>query len=73
MRLPDQAAEGLRRASRGGMLTGAQLLAVASLLVGAARLARAVQSAAGQQGWADPEGVLAPAVSMVKVQPAAGV
>ena len=41
-----QAADGVKRAQRGGMLTGAMLAAVASLLTGATRLQRAVISAA---------------------------
>ncbi len=41
-----QAAEGVKRAQRGGMLTGAMLTAVASLLTGATRLQRGIISAA---------------------------
>ncbi len=41
-----QAADGVKRAQRGGMLTGAMLAAVASLLTGATRLQRAIISAA---------------------------
>ena len=41
-----QAADGLKRAQRGGMLTGAMLAAVASLLVGATRMQRSIISAA---------------------------
>lgn len=33
--LPDQAADGLKRANRGGMLAGGQVLALAGLLAGA--------------------------------------
>ena len=40
-----QASGALKRASRGGMLVGAQLQAVASTLVGAARLQRSVMGA----------------------------
>lgn len=49
------------------MLAGGQLLALAGLLTGADRLARAVQSAAGQEGRRDEGGVLWPIVSGVKV------
>ena len=41
-----QAADGVKRAQRGGMLTGAMLTAVASLLTGATRLQRGIISAA---------------------------
>ena len=41
-----QAADGVKRAQRGGMLTGAMLAAVASLLTGANKLQRAIISAA---------------------------
>jgi len=41
-----QAAEGVKRAQRGGMLTGAMLIAVASLLTGATKLQRGIISAA---------------------------
>ena len=40
-----QASGALKRASRGGMLVGAQLQAVASTLVGATRLQRSVMGA----------------------------
>ena len=40
-----QAADGVKRAQRGGMLTGAMLTAVASLLTGATRLQRGIISA----------------------------
>ena len=40
-----QCAQALRRAGRGGLLGGAQLLAVQSLLLGAARLQRAIKAA----------------------------
>lgn len=42
---PLQAASALRRASRGGLLNGSSLLAVASLLLGAAKLRRAIVAA----------------------------
>ncbi len=41
-----QAAEGVKRAQRGGMLTGAMLIAIASLLTGATKLQRGIISAA---------------------------
>ena len=41
-----QAADGVKRAQRGGMLTGAMLAAVASLLMGATRMQRSIISAA---------------------------
>ena len=41
----EQALGALKRASRGGMLVGSQLLAVASTLVGATRLQRSVMAA----------------------------
>jgi hypothetical protein len=41
-----QAADGLKRAQRGGMLTGVMLAAVASLLTGATRMQRNIISAA---------------------------
>ena len=45
-RMHAQAADGLKRAQRGGMLTGAMLAAVASLLAGATRMQRNIISAA---------------------------
>ncbi len=62
-----QAQEGIKRASRGGMLTAAQLAAVAGLLAGAVRLQRAILSAAGQEGRLTEESALWPVVSTVKV------
>ena len=62
-----QAEEGIKRASRGGMLTAAQLAAVAGLLAGASRLQRAILSAAGQEGRLTEESALWPIVSFVKV------
>ena len=51
------------------MLSGGQLLALAGLLTGAERLARAVQSAAGQEGRNNnTDSVLWPIVSGVKVR-----
>ncbi|EIE19122.1 hypothetical protein COCSUDRAFT_38365 [Coccomyxa subellipsoidea C-169] len=63
------AQEGIKRASRGGMLTAAQLAAVAGLLAGAVRLQRAILSAAGQEGRLTEESALWPVVSTVKGLP----
>ena len=51
-RMHAQAADGLKRAQRGGMLTGAMLAAVASLLAGATRMQRNIisASASSQEG-----------------------
>ncbi|BDA49511.1 Endonuclease MutS2 [Coccomyxa sp. Obi] len=65
-----QAQEGIKRASRGGMLTAAQLTAVAGLLAGADRLRRAILSAAGQEGRLTEDSILWPVVSCIKGLPA---
>lgn len=62
-----QAAEGIKRAGRGGMLTGPRLAAIASLQAGATRLQGAILSAAGQEGRTSEDSVLWPIVSVVKV------
>jgi hypothetical protein len=63
-----QAAQGVKRAGRGGMLTGSQLAAIAGLLSGAARLQRTVLSAAGQEGKPSEESALRPILAVMKVK-----
>ncbi|KAK9818002.1 hypothetical protein WJX72_005611 [[Myrmecia] bisecta] len=62
----EQTAEALKRASKGGMLTGPQALAVATMLVAAQRLQRAILSAAKQAGDSAAGVVLAPLTSLLK-------
>lgn len=63
-----QTAEAVKRASRGGMLTGALLAAVGGALVGTARLQQQVAAAARQAGPQAPGSVLWPLVSGLKAR-----
>lgn len=63
-----QCAQALARASRGGMLSGPGLQAVASLLTGAAKLQRAVKAAA-REAEATGYAGLQPVTDTFKVWP----
>jgi len=65
-----QAAEGVKRAQRGGMLTGAMLIAVASLLTGATKLQRGIISAAASSregGQITEDSLIWPIYAPIKV------
>ena len=64
-----QAAEGAKRASRGGLLTGALLAAAAGALAGADRLQRQVAAAARQAGPQAPGSPLWPLLAGLKAWP----
>lgn len=70
-----QAADGVKRAQRGGMLTGAMLAAVASLLTGATRMQRNIISAAASSqegGQISEQSPIWPIYAPIKVQLCSG-
>ena len=62
-----QASQALKRASRGGMLAGLQLASISSLLIGAARLKRAIQGAVRSAEDSGASAVFQPLIQAIKV------
>ena len=62
-----QASQALKRASRGGMLTGLQLASISSLLIGASRLKRAIQGAVRSAEDSGASATFEPLVDAIKV------
>eukprot|EP00891_Asterochloris_glomerata_P006948 jgi/Astpho2/6948/e_gw1.00107.204.1_t len=61
-----QASQALKRASRGGMLTGLQLASISSLLIGASRLKRAIQGAVRSAEDSGASATFEPLVDAIK-------